>query len=151
LQRVEQLAGAPSVDAVIDQGSEDLGKRDLHVGEGSREGSTGPQGIVAAKNAFDVLLALVIAVVVEAEFFTAKSWGTAENAIFFEMVASRVRHKTSKCSVVSCQLSVKDNGQQSRTASLRELCPHAMSVAEGAREMQEICEKSCGKFPIRES
>jgi len=92
LQGVQQLAGAPGRDAIVGQRGEDFGEHDLRVGESSGERSTGPEGIVGAENAFGVLLALVIAMVVEAEFLTAKSGRTAEDATELAMVAGWVRH-----------------------------------------------------------
>ena len=79
--------------AVVGQGGHDFIEPELHVRESLRQRSTGPKGIVTSKNAFDVLLALVIAVVVETESFTAKGRGAAEKPIWLAMVAGRVRHR----------------------------------------------------------
>jgi hypothetical protein len=80
------------VDAVVGQGSQDIVEPDLQIGKSPRERGTRPERIVEAENALRILLALVIALVVEAEFLTAKGGRTAKDAIGLAMVAGGVRH-----------------------------------------------------------
>ncbi|MFZ1136954.1 MAG: hypothetical protein WAN69_18540 [Candidatus Korobacteraceae bacterium] len=80
------------MDAIIDQGRHDFIEPELHFRESLRERGTGTEGVVTSENAFGVLKALVIVVVIEAEFLTAKGWGAAESAIFFEMAAEGNGH-----------------------------------------------------------
>jgi hypothetical protein len=49
-----------------------------------------------AEEAFDIPLALVIAVVVEAEFLSTEGGGLAEGAIILAMGTGRVGHEASK-------------------------------------------------------
>ena len=90
MQGIQQLADTPVRDGVVGQRGEDFGKHDLHVGESSRERGAGPKGIVAAENAFGVLAALVITVVVEAEFLTANGGRAAKESMGLAMVAGGI-------------------------------------------------------------
>src|SRR5271167_5028993 len=90
------------------QRSEDFCEHRLHVGKGLGERGAWPEGIVATENTFDILLALVAAVVVEAELFAAEGRRTAEKAIELTMVAGGIGHKTS-----SVQSSVASKGNKS--------------------------------------
>jgi hypothetical protein len=87
LQGIQQFSGSPGVDAFVGQGGHDFVEPELHFRQSLRQGGTGPEGIILAEDAFGVLKALMIAVVVEAEFLNAKGGRTAENSILFEMVA----------------------------------------------------------------
>jgi hypothetical protein len=93
LQGVEQLAGAPKREIIIGQRVHDFVKPHLHLGKAFRERGTGSEGIVATENSFDVPLALVIAVVEEAEFLPAKGRRTAKRAIGLAMVAGGKGHR----------------------------------------------------------
>jgi len=92
LQGVQELAGAPSGEGVVGQGSDDLIQPGLHLGEGLGKRSVGSERVVATDNAFGVLLTLVIAVMIEAEFLSAKSGRTAVEAIGLAMAADGKGH-----------------------------------------------------------
>jgi hypothetical protein len=112
------------LDAFFGQSDEDAVEGDLHVGESFWERGVWAEGIELAENLGGILLAAVITLMEVTEFLAAEGRGSAGGTIGLDVVTGRAGHKTSKKSIVSCQLSVEDNGQQSGTASMRGLCPH---------------------------
>jgi hypothetical protein len=78
------------------EGSPDFGERDLHVGKRVHARESGAKDVGAADHAGGILGAFVIALVEVTELLAAKCGRAAKDAILLEMVASRVRHKTSK-------------------------------------------------------
>jgi hypothetical protein len=96
LQCVEHEASILVLDAALGEGPEDFCERDLHgvhvLGEGEVErgivtATAGASGLEAASTQVEVKITVVA---------TFHCGGTAEDAIFLEMVTGRNRHKTSK-------------------------------------------------------
>jgi hypothetical protein len=98
---------------VASEGVDDLGQRDLHIAESLHGWEMQAEGFGTTTDAGNLLLALVIALVEVTELLAAKGGRAAKDAISLAMAAGGIGHKTSKKSVVSCQLPVQDNGQQS--------------------------------------
>ena len=88
-------ASASGVDAVVNEGNDNLIKCLLYLPEISHSRETRPENIELTNNSVSVCIALAVALVKVAKSFAAKSRRTTKDAIGLAMATGRTRHDAS--------------------------------------------------------